>query len=93
MAFELTDPPFTTRPEPATSNLWHDLRTPLSVIRMQAQLLMRLTNRLDWRDAADRDRFLAGLHRIDDSVTKLNVVLERVRTARREDGAARPEVH
>lgn len=67
-------------PEPApsrrlTRDLSHDLRTPLTVIRIQAQLLMRITRR---GDDLERERLLSGLRRIDEAVTKLNDVLQRL---------------
>jgi signal transduction histidine kinase len=69
---------FTTRSEAATRDLSHDLRTPLAVIRMQAQLLIRLTKRGAPSGGCERERLLIGLQRIDDAVTKLNSALERI---------------
>lgn len=59
-------------------DLSHDLRTPLAIIRMQAQLLIRLTKRGVYSDGYDRERLIVGLQRIDDAVTKMNKVLERI---------------
>jgi signal transduction histidine kinase len=67
-----------TSPDLLTRDLSHDLRTPLAVIRMQAQLMIRLTRRGAYGDASGRDRLVSGLQRIDDAVTKLNDVLDRV---------------
>lgn len=59
------------------TELSHDLRTPLAVIRIQAQMLKRLAGRNPEGDPAVRERYLVGLERIDQAVTALNEVLER----------------
>lgn len=45
----------------------HDLKTPLTIIRGNAQLLVRLAQRLDLADG-ERERLLTGLARIDAAV-------------------------
>jgi len=88
--------------------LSHELRTPLAVIRMQAQMLLRSARRGAFTGISndeDRDRLLLGLQRIDDAVTKLAGVLDRVATSeldehfRRQDfrngrsQSDKPEIH
>jgi signal transduction histidine kinase len=57
--------------------LSHELRTPLAVIRIQAQMLKRLAERNADGDPAPRERYIAGLARIDEAVTALNAALQR----------------
>jgi signal transduction histidine kinase len=76
--FNASDQPYTTSTEQLTHDLSHDLRTPLAIIRMQAQLLIRLTKRGAYSDGFDRERLLVGLKRIDDAVTKLNKALGEI---------------
>jgi signal transduction histidine kinase len=90
VAINVTDSHFTTLSGQASSDLAHDLHTPLAVIRMQAQLLMRLTRRGTSHDMPERERYLVGLRRIDDAVTKLNLALERLGL---DEKAAVPNVH
>lgn len=78
MVFNTSDLPYTTSTERMAHDLSHDLRTPLAIIRMQAQLLIRLTKRGVYSDGYDRERLIVGLQRIDDAVTKMNKVLERI---------------
>jgi signal transduction histidine kinase len=73
-----SDQPYPTSTEQLTRDFSHDLRTPLAIIRMQAQLLIRLTKRGPYSDGFDRERLLVGLKRIDDAVTKLNKALEGI---------------
>lgn len=79
------------------SDIGHDLRSPLAVIRMQAQMLMRLVKRGPTAaDAFERERLMVGLQRIDEAVSTLNRAIERAtdeqpsRPSRR-DGV--PDVH
>ncbi len=54
----------------------HDVRTPLTVIRGQAQLLARIVQRSELPEP-QRVRLLRGLARIDTSVSELLAMLER----------------
>jgi signal transduction histidine kinase len=69
----------------AATDLNHELRTPLAVIRMQAQMLIRSTKRGGITDPDERARFLSGLQRIDDAVSKLTGVMEAFGTDRPDD--------
>ena len=93
MAFETADTFAQNFYRPAARDLSHELRTPLAIIRMQAQLLIRLMKRSggDW--PRDRDRFITGLQRIDDAVSKMNLTLEGVRIDGRDERPAGPTVH
>jgi signal transduction histidine kinase len=59
------------------SELGHELRTPLAVIRIQAQMLKRVLDKQPVSDPILRERYAAGLERIDQAVSTLNAVLER----------------
>ncbi|MCC6792845.1 MAG: hypothetical protein IT336_14235 [Thermomicrobiales bacterium] len=76
-------------PGAMSGDLSHQLRTPLTVIRMQAQLMMRLTRRDGLRGEDRRERLLHGLQRIDEAVSVLNEVLDRMEL---EDGGAAPTI-
>ena len=103
MAFGAADMQHATPVGTMPRELSHDLRTPLTVIRMQAQLLLRTTRRGGFAGGtADRDRLLIGLQRIDDAVTKLTLVLDRIGIAEADDrpgrhersnGRGAPEIH
>ena len=54
----------------------HDVRTPLTVIRGQAQLLTRLVRRSELA-GPQRVRVLRGLERIDTAVSELLALVER----------------
>ncbi len=54
----------------------HQVRTPLTVIRGQAQLLARIVQRSELSEA-ERVRLLRGLARIDTSVSELLASLEQ----------------
>ena len=72
-------------------DLSHEIRTPLAVIRMQAQLLLRTARRGAFAGSPEeRDRLVHGLQRIDDAVTKLNAVLERISIGGHEAPPERP---
>lgn len=66
-----------------TRNLSHDVRTPLAVIRMQSQLMIRLARRGTFLDGRGQDRLMTGLQRIDDAVAKLNDALEQLEAGQR----------
>jgi len=94
MAFESASDSFGTNfYRPRARDLSHELRTPLAVIRMQAQLLMRLVKSSgdDW--SRDRERMITGLQRIDDAVSKINLALERVGNDVRDDRPITPNFH
>jgi signal transduction histidine kinase len=95
MSFGSTEMPYVTRTGPMPRELSHELRTPLAVIRMQAQLLLRSARQgafAGMTNDEDRDRLLIGLQRIDDAVTKLDGVLERVATIEMDKHFRRPNV-
>jgi signal transduction histidine kinase len=71
----------------------HEVRTPLTVIRGQAQLLARLVRRSELPES-QRVRLLGGLARIDTSVSELLASLERASSARatQEQESPPPEV-
>lgn len=77
--------------------LSHELRTPLAVIRIQAQMLKRLIERHADDDPTVRERYVAGLERIDLAVTTLNTALVHwldqplLDTMDRDDGSSREE--
>jgi signal transduction histidine kinase len=71
---------------PAKMELGHELGTPLAVIRMQAQLLLRLAKRGSCPVPGEQARFIAGLERIDDAVSKITGVIERIGVERAKDG-------
>ena len=71
---------------PATMDLRHELGTPLAVIRMQAQLLLRLAKRGSCPVPEEQTRFIVGLQRIDDAVSKITGVIERTGVERADDG-------
>lgn len=103
MNFGAAEMPYVTPMRSMPSDLSHELRTPLAVIRMQAQLLLRSARRGAFAGEADeRDRLVLGLQRIDDAVTKLSTVLDRVATEAADDRYAQarlgdppdaPEIH
>jgi len=64
--------------DPPLVELNHHLRTNLAVIRIQAQLLLRLTRRELEVDPEVLDRYVTGLMRIDQAVTSLNDRLDAV---------------
>jgi hypothetical protein len=57
--------------EPSSVEINHHLRTSLAVIRIQAQLLLRLSNRELAVDPEVLNRYVSGLTRIDQAVTSL----------------------
>ena len=95
MSFGSTEMPYVARTGPMPGELSHELRTPLAVIRMQAQMLLRSARRGAFAGMTkdeDRDRLVLGLQRIDDAVTKLGGVLERVATSELDERFRRPDV-
>jgi signal transduction histidine kinase len=75
-------------PSPREEELDHDLRTPLAVIRVQTQLLLRGVDRYGNTDP-ERERFRAGLHRIDAAVSTMLTTIERISRESRRDEAGR----
>lgn len=76
-----------------TTDLSHDLRTPLAIIRMQAQLMIRLTLRGAYGEGNARERLMTGLQRIDDAAVKLNDALERIGIDRKPEPIAAREIY
>ena len=93
MAIETADSLGTNFYRPPARDFSHELRTPLAVIRMQAQLLVRLVKRSGSDGSNDRERFIAGLQRIDDAVTKINLALEGAGADGRDDRRFIPKIH
>lgn len=83
VTFDETERPPVRERETLAPDVSHDLRSPLAVIRMQAQMLMRMVKRGPTADDAfERERLMIGLQRIDEAVSTLNGVIERATAAR-----------
>lgn len=97
VTFDETERPPVRERETLAPDVSHDLRSPLAVIRMQAQMLMRLVKRGPTADDAfERERLMIGLQRIDEAVTTLNGVIERATTERTRlpiPGGDRNDIH
>ena len=76
--------------ETSSVELNHHLRTSLAVIRIQAQLLLRLTKRELKVEPEVLDRYLTGLTRIDQAVTSLSDRLDAVTATLPKNGGRAP---
>ena len=81
-AVQPPEPPWDRLDADPLALLQHDLRTPLAVVRGQAQLLARVARRLE---GPERERLLAGLGAIDAAATVL-----AARIARMGEGTGEP---
>ena len=103
MSFGSAEMQYVTRMCPMPRDLSHDIRTPLTVIRVQAQMLLRAARSGAFTGGAtDPDRLLLGLQRIDDAVSRLSLVLnlaelgptdDRRRLPGSPDGRASRDIH